>query len=75
MLTVNYYRQVLTLSAPVYFLSDHAHSPPPIFYKKMVEKFFQNCSYRDDDVTSYVHCFEKLCEKWLKYVFFLKLTL
>ena len=36
---------------------------------KMVDKNFQNCSYRDDDVTNYVNFFEKLCEKWLKYVF------
>ena len=36
----------------------------------MVEKFFQNCSYSDDDITDYVNFFEKLCEKWLKYVFF-----
>ena len=32
---------------------------------------FQNCSCRDDDVTNYVNFFEKLCKKWLKYVFFL----
>ena len=38
--------------------------------QKMVEKIFQNCSYRDDDITDYVNFFEKLCEKWLKYVFF-----
>ena len=37
--------------------------------KKMVEKSFQNCSYMDDDVTNYVNFFEKLCKKWLKYVF------
>ena len=37
--------------------------------KKMVENVFQNWSYRDDDVTNYVNFFEKLCEKWLKYVF------
>ena len=24
----------------------------------------------DDDATNYVNYFEKLCEKWLKYVFF-----
>ena len=38
--------------------------------KQMVEKNFQNCNYKDDDVTNYVKFFEKLCEKWLKYVFF-----
>ena len=43
--------------------------------KKMAENHFQNCRYRDDGVTNYVNIFEKLCEKWLKYVFFLKLTL
>ena len=31
---------------------------------------FQDCSYRDDDVTNYVDFFEKLCKKWPKYVFF-----
>ena len=36
----------------------------------MVEKKFQNCSYRDNDVTNYVNFVEKLCEKWLKYVLF-----
>ena len=36
----------------------------------MVEKNIQNCSYKDDDVTNYVNVFEKLCKKWLKYVFF-----
>ena len=41
----------------------------------MVEKNFQNCSYKDHDVADYVNFFEKLFEKWLKYVFFLKLTL
>ena len=35
----------------------------------MEEEIFQNCSYRDDDVTNYVNFFEKLCEKWLQYVF------
>ena len=31
--------------------------------KKMVEKNFQNCSYRDDDVTNYVNFLKKkLCE-------------
>ena len=39
--------------------------------KKVVEKN-QNCSYRDDDVTNHVIFFEKLCKKWLKYVFFFK---
>ena len=44
--------------------------------KNMVEEYFQNCSHRDDDVTNYVNFFEKLCEKWLKYIyFFQKLTL
>ena len=35
----------------------------------MVEKNFQKCSYRVDDVdvTNYVSIFEKLCQKWLKY--------
>ena len=42
----------------------------------MVAKNFQTCSYRDNDVTNYIiFFFLKLCEKWLKYVFFLKLTL
>ena len=41
----------------------------------MVEEYFQNCSHRDDDVTNYVNFFGKLCEKWLKYIFALKLTL
>ena len=35
----------------------------------MVEKEFQNSSYRDDDGTNYVNFFEKLYGKWLKYVF------
>ena len=39
--------------------------------KKIVGKNFQNCSYRDDDVTNYVNFFQKLCQKWMKYVFFL----
>ena len=51
------------------------HSHTLQCYKKMIEKNFQNCSYRDDDVTNYVNFFEKLRKKWLKYVFFLKLTL
>ena len=29
----------------------------------------------DDGITNYVFFFEKLCKKWLKYVFFIKLTL
>ena len=33
------------------------------------------CSYKNDDITNYVICFEKWCKKWLKYFFFLKLTL
>ena len=41
--------------------------------KKVAEKF-QNCNYRDDDVTNYVSFFEKLCKKWLKYVFFSKIN-
>ena len=41
----------------------------------MVAKNFQICSYRDNDVTNYIIFFFKLCKKWLKYVFFLKLTL
>ena len=37
----------------------------------MVEKDFQNYSYRDNDVTNYIFFFfEKLSEKRLKYVFF-----
>ena len=40
---------------------------------KMVDKNFQNCSYRDDDVTNYVNFFEKLCEKWN--MFFSKIDL
>ena len=43
--------------------------------QKMLEKDFFNCCYRDDDVTNDVDFFEKLSEKWLKYVFFLKVTL
>ena len=35
----------------------------------MVEKKFQNCSNKDDEVTNYVNFFEKFCEKLLKYVF------
>ena len=31
--------------------------------KNMVEKNFQNCSYRDDDVTNNFNFFEKQCEK------------
>ena len=31
----------------------------------MVEKNFENCSYKDDDVTNYVNIFEKLSKKWL----------
>ena len=38
-------------------------------------KNFQNCSYRDDDVTNYVNFIKKLCKKWLKYVFFSKINL
>ena len=34
------------------------------------KKWQKNCSYRDDDVTNYANFFEKLCNKWLKYVFF-----
>ena len=34
--------------------------------KKKVEK---NCSYRDDGVTNYVNCLQKLCKKWLEYFF------
>ena len=66
---------------PEVFLSDHAENAFDMKFatvilcnvtkkKKMVEKNFQNCSYRCDDVTNYVIFFEKLCEKWLKYVFF-----
>ena len=38
--------------------------------KILVEKIFQNCSYRYDGITKHVIFLEKLCEKWLKYVFF-----
>ena len=41
----------------------------------MVEKTFQNCSYKDDDVTNYDNFFEKICEKMAKKCFFIKLTL
>ena len=41
----------------------------------VIKKNFQNCSYTDDDFTNYDNFFEKLCEKWLQYDFFLKLTL
>ena len=41
----------------------------------MVEKFSSKFGYKNDDVTNYVNFSEELCEKWLKYVFFLKLTL
>ena len=37
--------------------------------KNMIEKNLQNWSYRDDDIINYDNIFEKLCEKWLKYVF------
>ena len=30
----------------------------------MVENYFKNSSYRDDNVTNYINFFEKLCEKW-----------
>ena len=43
--------------------------------KTMVEENFQNCSYKNDDVINYVNFFERICEKWLKYAYFLKLTL
>ena len=36
----------------------------------MVEKNLQNFSYKDDDVTNYANFFEKIYEKWLRYVFF-----
>ena len=38
--------------------------------KNIVEKNFQNCSYRDDEVTNYVNFVEKKKKKWLKYGFF-----
>ena len=41
--------------------------------KKKKKKKNQNCGYRDVDVSYYVNFFETLCEKWLKYVFFLQL--
>ena len=31
--------------------------------KIMVENYFKNWSYRDDNVTNYINFFEKLCEK------------
>ena len=37
--------------------------------KKMVEKKFQNCSYRNDDVTNYVIYLEILYEKLLNKFF------
>ena len=37
--------------------------------KNVVDEYFQNCSHRDDNVTNYVNFFEKLCEKWLKYIY------
>ena len=40
-----------------------------VMLQKNGGKFFQNCSYREVDVTNCVNFFEKLCEKWLKYVF------
>ena len=43
--------------------------------KEMVETNFQNCCYRDDDVTNHINLFEKSCEKLLKYVFFSKINL
>ena len=38
--------------------------------EKNGSKKFQHCSYGDDGVTNYVNFFEKLCEKWLKCIFF-----
>ena len=46
-----------------------------VMLKKMAEKKFQNFSNRDDDLTTYVNFVKKLCRKWVKLVFFLKLTL
>ena len=43
--------------------------------KTMLDKDFQNRSYRDHDVTNYVYFLEKLFDKWLKYVFFSKINL
>ena len=51
------------------------HSHTLQCYKKLIEKFFQTCSYRDHDVTNHVNFFEKLRRKWLKYVFFSKINL
>ena len=42
---------------------------------KIMEKKFQNCSYRDYGTTNYVNVFGKLCKKWLKYIFFSKINL
>ena len=38
--------------------------------KKIAGKYFQNCSYKDDDVTSYVNFFGKIIEKMAKMCFF-----
>ena len=44
--------------------------------KKMVEKDFQNYSYRDNDVTNYIFFFFfKIMRKTAKICFFLKLNL
>ena len=44
--------------------------------KQMVEKFFQNCSCKDDDVTNYDNFFWKNMRKMAKIgFFFLKLAL
>ena len=54
-----------------------AHSAPPTCInpdRKMLLTWYF-CSYKNDGVTNYVICFEKLCKKWQKYFFFLKLTL
>ena len=61
----------LTLSAPGVFLSDYAPGGKKNAFhmkfgtailcnvtKKLVEKKFQNCSHRDDDVTNYVNFLE-----------------
>ena len=45
-----------------------------VMLQKMVEKNFQNSSYKDDNVTNYVNFLKKICEKIIIF-FFLRLTL
>ena len=44
------------------------HSHTLQCYKKDGRKKFQIAA-KDNDVTNYVNFFEKLCEKWLKYIY------